>query len=356
METETKKISFFQRVKTAIFKLEDYGKFLGEKPSAAFKYFFILVFLSSILISAFLTYTLYKPMMKGTKYIENELPDFTLEDGILHFDEYVEGFDEESDFRIIINTFDVSENDFSEYTNKLKKTGHGALLLKNKAYYFEGGEVLIEDEYANLETNIEPKISKKSDLVEHINTKTITSLIVLIFFIAIATTFVAHVMVWLADICFISIVGWFIARMCRLTLKMIGSIELTIYALTLSMILNTLYMCTTYIFPSFNIEYFRIIYLLIAYVYLIAALFMIRFDLMKEQEELNEVYETEKEVKKELEQEKEGSKEEKQEEKENNGNKEDKKEEAKKEKSKDEKESTDDNLEKGKEEPSGSEI
>jgi len=43
LNLQNKKIGFFDRLKVAIFKLEDYGMFLGERISTAFKYFFILV-------------------------------------------------------------------------------------------------------------------------------------------------------------------------------------------------------------------------------------------------------------------------------------------------------------------------
>ena len=348
METETKQIGFFQRMKIAIFKLEDYGKFLGEKPSKAFKYFFLLMFIFSIFISACLTYSLYKPMSKGIHYIENELPDFTLKDGILHFDDYVEGYDEETDFRIIINTFDMSDDDAAEYALKLKKTGRGLLLLKDKLCYYEGGELMLDDKYIYVEESVGLSVLNRAELLEHFNTKTMISLTGAIFVIYIVTAFLINSMIGLADVCFISIVGWFIARMCRLSLKMIGSIELTIYALTLSMVLNTIYVCANYIYPGFNIEYFRIIYILIAYVYLIGALFMIRFDLMKEQEELNKVYEAEKEVKEELKEKTEKKK--KEEKPQEEETKETEKPETKEEKNVEEK------PEKESEEPEGSEI
>ena len=51
-------------------------------------------------------------------------------------------------------------------------------------------------------------------------------------------------------------------------------------------------------------QYFEIIYLLIAYVYIIAAIFMIKYDLIKHTEELKKIIEVQKQVQKELEQEK----------------------------------------------------
>ena len=44
LNLQSKKITFFDRLKVAIFKLEEYGMFLGERPATAFKYFFILIY------------------------------------------------------------------------------------------------------------------------------------------------------------------------------------------------------------------------------------------------------------------------------------------------------------------------
>ena len=124
-------------------------------------------------------------------------------------------------------------------------------------------------------------------------------LITLCFIFNILYMYVVYAITFLSDVCFVAIVGWFFAKLCGMNLKMIGAIELAIYSLTLSIVLSAFHSCATVLF-GFRIEYFNIIYLLIAYVYLIAALFIIRDDLMKRQEELNEVYEAEVEIRKEL--------------------------------------------------------
>ena len=87
MEGDIKKVGFFTRLKVAIFKLEDYGIFLGERISVALKYFFILILLVSIIISMATTYQVFKMTNKLTNYIQNELPDFTYENGKLNFSE-----------------------------------------------------------------------------------------------------------------------------------------------------------------------------------------------------------------------------------------------------------------------------
>ena len=92
MEQKGTKIGFFARFKKAIFELEDYGFFLGEKLTVAFKYFFVLVFLVSIIFSVAVVYKSTDAISKAYSYIENELPEFNYKDGNLHFDNVMEAY------------------------------------------------------------------------------------------------------------------------------------------------------------------------------------------------------------------------------------------------------------------------
>ncbi len=86
---ENKKIGFFSRIKIAVAKLENYGVFLEEKIAVAVKYFFLIVLILSIGITAIQTYDMMKAFKKGYEYIQKELPDFTLENGNLQFSERI---------------------------------------------------------------------------------------------------------------------------------------------------------------------------------------------------------------------------------------------------------------------------
>lgn len=125
MEEDIRKkegLTFFQRLKVAIFKLEDYGNFLDESPSKAFKYFFLLALCVVVLIAAAVTFDFSKGVLKVFHYVKEEIPSFTLQNGILNFEEYVEGYDNDFDFRLIINTFDVTDEEIQKYSNKIKDT------------------------------------------------------------------------------------------------------------------------------------------------------------------------------------------------------------------------------------------
>ena len=81
MEQKETKLGFFSRLKKAIFELEDYGFFLGEKLTVAFKYFFILIFIISVIFSLSVTYKSFEIVKTAHNYINNELPDFEYKDG-----------------------------------------------------------------------------------------------------------------------------------------------------------------------------------------------------------------------------------------------------------------------------------
>ena len=120
------------------------------------------------------------------------------------------------------------------------------------------------------------------------------------------------------------------------------SFVISIYALTLSIILSTIY-TAVYSLTGFVIEYFNAMYLLIAYIYVIAAILIIKSDIIKQHVELQKIYKVEAQVKKELEEQKDKDKDE---------NEENKKENEKKGKDKDE----EDDQPVINREPDGSEI
>ena len=90
---DEKRINFFQRIKKSIFELEDYGFFLGEKLSVAFKYLFLLTLLISLLVTGSISFMMSKILNKGLNYLENEFPEFSFSNGVLDVTRYEEGYD-----------------------------------------------------------------------------------------------------------------------------------------------------------------------------------------------------------------------------------------------------------------------
>ena len=96
-----------------------------------------------------------------------------------------------------------------------------------------------------------------------------------------------------------SLFALIVAKVCRISMNLKHCFNISIYALTLSIILSMLYN-VAYIMLGFYTEYFRLVYLLISYVYVVAVILMIKSDLIKQQIELTKIVEVQKQVHEEL--------------------------------------------------------
>ena len=302
-------MGFFKRLKKAIFELEDYGFFLGEKLTVAFKYFFTLMFVVCIVFSLSVFYKGSNIINTGYNYLVNEMPEFEFKDGILNFKEVVKAYDHEYGFSFIADTTkDLQNEKIKEYKTEIYKSGdYGILLLDNQLIMIATGRenIINYSEYlASAGMNpAEVTANQKQDFINGLNELGIQNLLITMFVFFVLTTYLTNIIVVLSDVCVVAILGWFSSRICGVNFKMNPMIALSIYALSLSIILDLLF-DVIYILTGFTVQYFDAIYLLIAYVYIIAAIFMIKYDLIKHTEELKKIIEVQKQVQKELEQEK----------------------------------------------------
>ena len=304
MEESQKKIGFFKRIKIAIFKLEDYGMFLGERTSVALNFFLILILLISLIISIVSSYNFYKMSNTAYSYIQNELPNFKYENNILKFEKNLEAYDYDYKFRLYINTDDnVSEDILKTYKENMYSDDLGLVLLKDKAIYIFDGNV-IEQTYQELFSDqylgqLGINFTNKQELVNSIQNIGFGTVINVYFVANFISIFINNVITNLGYLFVVAIFGYIAARFCGVRFKMSPMISLSVYSLTLSIILSGIYL-VIYMLTGFIIKYFDVMYLLIAYVYIIAAILMIKYDLIKESEELQKIIEVQKQVKKEL--------------------------------------------------------
>ena len=100
------------------------------------------------------------------------------------------------------------------------------------------------------------------------------------------------------NVLLISVFGYLASLFTRIKMRYIALFNMSVYSITLSMLLNIIYVIIN-IFTRFNIEYFDVMYISVAVIYLFAAIFMIKADFIKKQQELIKISEVEKQVKKE---------------------------------------------------------
>ena len=327
---EVKGMGFFKKVKYSIFNIEKYPEMATEGIGNTLSYIAKLVMILAVVLSLWTLYQTYQMINEGTSYLENEFPDFSYSDGTLTVDSEEAIIIENEQFgKIIVDTNTDSEETINQYLNQINEYGTGALILKNRAV-LKNITMIGEVSYNYQESfnSINLTEFSKQDVVNYVQNGEINSLYFSVFISLFIYSFAMYFIntLWYAII--IGIVGYFTMWMLKMKMRFVAVFNMAVYALTLSTILNILYLIINMLF-NFTIEYFSIMYITVATIYLLAAIFILKTDLMKKQEEVMKIVEAQQIVKKELEEQEKEDKKEKEERK-----KEDKKEEKKDEETK----------------------
>lgn len=324
---ELKGKGFFKKVKYSVFNIEKYPEMATEGLGKALSYIAKLVVILAIILSIWILWQTYQIIKEGVSYLENQFPDFSYSDGILTVNtEEPITIDNEQFGRIIVDTKTDSEETINQYLNSINEYGAGTLILKNRVVLKNIAMVgEISYNYKESLDSINLTTFNKQDVVNYVTGGQINSLYFSIFVTLFIYSFSMYFIntLWYAII--IGLVGYFTMFMLKMRMRYVAVFNMAIYALTLSTILNILYVLINMLF-NFNIEYFSIMYVTVATIYLLAAIFILKTDLIKKQAEVMKIVEAQQIVKKELE-EKEKEEQEKKKEEENEKQTEKKKEE-----------------------------
>ena len=119
--------------------------------------------------------------------------------------------------------------------------------------------------------------------------------------------FTAYSIYVIMDIILLALVGLITSRLAKIGLRYWPIVNVAIYALTLPLLLNAVYILLNTI-TGFTIEHFQFMYNAISYIYVIIAILMIRSEMIKQQMELLTIKEEQKRIKEEMERQKEEEK------------------------------------------------
>lgn len=362
-KTEIKKINFLKRIWYSIAKIEKYPDMAAEGFKKALGYLVKIVMILTIVISLGMLYQTHGLIQKCLDYINNEFPEFTYKDGILNVSS-------ESEFKIdqkklpigeiIVDTNTEDEQKINQYINEITENGEGVIALKDKII-IKNSSVVGTINYQYKDTFEQMGISEfnKQDLINYANSSAILKVYASLFLTIFIYSFIMYFLTTISNVVLLSIFGYITTLLAKIKMRFVAIFNMSIYAITLSVILNMLYVGIN-IFVPFNMEYFQVMYIAVAAIYLVAAILILKSDLIKKQAELMKIEEAQKIIKKEIEEEnKEEKKEKKNKEKdsEENKNKENEKDnnkQEKKKKSKEKKENKD--VGELKDEPEGSEA
>ena len=347
-EPKEKKLGFFKKLGYSITKFEKYPEMAAEGVARAFKYLIQLMLIFSVIVGCAFVYQFYSLINKGADYVQNELPNITYSNGILNVESNQAIIIDDINYvlnKIIIDTNTESQTQIDEYVNSIPQDNAGAVILKDKIIIKNtataNSTIYSYTDLLSSITNQNFDNLTKQDILNYVKGSGMISLYAMFFALMFVYVFVIYLVSVLVDTVVLGILGNITILFTKLKLKFSAVYSMAIYALTLSVILNAIYI-TVNMITGFEIKYFQIMYTCIAYVYLVAAIFIIRADFIKKQGELMKILEEQEKIRQQM---KEQEKKEQEEQEKQNENKKPEKEE----KSGDKETSEDDSEPKGSE-------
>lgn len=319
MEKEIR-LSFFKRLKMSIFDFDKYHIIAAEGLGRAMMYLVKIILLFALVVSGATVIKVSQLLDQGVEYLSNNVPNFYFENNQFvlesNTDVTLENH-EYTDFRIILTNSET----YSEETIK-DFDGLAVVFTKNHILMKQQNSTSITTQtYEEIAKNIDLTTVNKDYIINIAKGENAYTVLVNIFAVIFISTFLTYFLTGILDTIALSLLGFIVSRLIRIPFKYGALYSLSISAITLPVILNAIYMVVN-MFTGFVIPYFQIMYTLISYVYLIAALLIMRSEIIKKKVQIqiqimNKNYNPEELQKQDNKNEKEQNKDKKQNDKEN---------------------------------------
>lgn len=297
------KIGFFQKVWNAITKIEKYPDMAAEGLGKAFSYISKVVAILVIIICLGTIYQTHKILQEGVQYLQNEFPEFSYKEGKLNvLAEKRLTISEDDSYvgRTIIDTKTEDEQVINQYIDEVTKAGSGMIVLKDKVILKNGAVAgTINYNYSELLGQMGIQEFTKQTVIDYAHSSQVITLYVSVFLTIFIYSFIMYLLTTLSNAVFLSIFGYLTTWIARIKMRFLAVFNMSIYALTLSIILNMLYIAVN-IFIEFKMEYFQVMYVSVSAIYLVAAIFLLKTEFMKQQAELMKIAEAQEIVRKEM--------------------------------------------------------
>lgn len=311
-----KKIVFFNKVWNSITKPEKYPEMAMLGFSSAMRYIICLMAIFAFVLCGCMMYKTYTIVNNTIDYLEKEFPNLSYKQGTLNINsqEPLKFNDSNSIFgNTIIDTNIEDEETINKYKEEISKGDTGIIVLKNELVVKTPAlSSLATYKYTDLIKDMGTDITEftKQDIINLAKGHEIMPLYVALFIIVFIYTFILYYLSVLIDTLVLAALGYLTTLITKMKMKFVAIYNMSVYSLTLSIILNLVYIVIN-IYSNFEIKYFQVMYTSVAFIYLAAAIFIIKSDFIKKQMELLEIVEKQKQMKEELEEKVEKRKEEK---------------------------------------------
>jgi len=292
------KIGFLKRVLYSIKDFEKYQEFALENKAIAIRYIMKIVFLLSLVISICFIFRFAAIVKEGINYFRNDFPNLYFSNNELTVETntpVIHEFEEGVSAIIVIDTLSIDEE--NDYKEKLELYENGIIIAKD-SITIKNVNGLNNYSYSSISDLYGIQNFTKQDIEGYLTNKNVYSFYLSLFMIMLLYTFVIYFITTIIDAVMLAIFGFLSSRISRIPLKFSVIYKMALYALTLPILLNIVYIIVNSA-TGFMVEYFDWMYTAISFIYLITAILMIKSDMIKQQMELLKIEEEQKKIREE---------------------------------------------------------
>ena len=278
-------LGFFKSVWAAVVNFEKYVELMYQKGSKVIKYFFLIILLFSLLASIASIINTVRFVQSNMNYFKDEFPELSFADNTLTIeaDEPIKlhgnGIMENS---ILIVDTTATEEQISEYSNAItdNTTEMTVVILKDKFLINNMmGNGVMTVNFSNIAKDFNITTATKQDVVNFVSSSGMIKIYFGIYVLTAISAFLISVGSVFAHVIMISIFAFITSRIYRIKLAYASCVKISVYALTLPIILRLVYVYVTSL-TGFVVQYFDYAYITIAYIYILIGILMIRNDML----------------------------------------------------------------------------
>lgn len=305
-----KRDGFFKTVLKSIKDFDKYEQFGLEGMGRTCLYLLQMVAIITIIVVAVLIYQFSTTMQSAVIYFNDNVQEMSYTDGILtvNSNQKLE-VDTNSTIaqKIIVDTSDLTDEQIEQYRTDLNDLNSGIILLKDKILIKnEMLTAITETTYTDILSQYNITNLDKQSVLDYIyaNQSQVYISVAIVEFIYMFAIYLTSI---LMDTLLLALLGLIVSRIAGMKIKFSACFSMGVHALTLPIILNILYIILN-AFTGYTIKYFQIMYTAISYIYMVAAILIIKSDCIKRQMELDKLKSEQEKVRAELDRQKEEDK------------------------------------------------
>ena len=302
-----KRDGFFKTVLKSIKDFDKYEQFGLEGMGRTCLYLLQMVAIITIIVVAVLIYQFSTTMQSAVIYFNDNVQEMSYTDGILtvNSNQKLE-VDTNSTIaqKIIVDTSDLTDEQIEQYRTDLNDLNSGIILLKDKILIKnEMLTAITETTYTDILSQYNITNLDKQSVLDYIyaNQLQVYISVAIVEFIYMFAIYLTSI---LMDTLVLALLGLIVSRIAGMKIKFSACFSMGVHALTLPIILNVLYIILN-AFTGYTIKYFQIMYTAISYIYMVAAILIIKSDYIKRQMELDKLKSEQEKVRAELDRQKE---------------------------------------------------